>query len=71
MTCKYLAKTPGPKPAETGDSAMPVFIEMPACALRRRPELIIGGTGKCRETPEEGPCWWWEEDHPGVPDQRF
>jgi hypothetical protein len=71
MACKHLTKTLYRKPAETGDSALPALIEMPACALRRQPDIIIGGTGRCKETPEQGPCWRWEEEHPGVPDPSF
>jgi hypothetical protein len=70
MTCKHLGTQRVPKPPETDDSGAPQFIEMPACALGRDPGTI-GWAGKCRKTPSEGPCWWWEKTHRDREDVRF
>jgi hypothetical protein len=71
MACKYLRMEPRRKPPETGDSALPVFIKMPACQLGREPLNRLFWAGKCEETPQQGPCWRWEEEHPGAPDPQF
>lgn len=26
---------------------------------------------RCKDVPLNGPCWWWQENHPDEPDTKF
>ena len=71
MTCKYLSKRTVLMPPEVGGSPVPSATTEPACRLGREPG-IIGWAHKCEETPENGPCWYWVEEHgTSTPDRKF
>lgn len=71
MSCKCLTVIFVKKPVEIGDSLNPQpSIKMPTCELGRQPN-ILGWVAKCKEIPEKGPCWWFAEEYPGVPDIEF
>jgi hypothetical protein len=72
MACKYLKTTVKVIPGDTeiGDSLFPRGEKWPACKLDRQPD-IIGWATRCDQTAEEGPCWWWVEEHGEIRDPRF
>jgi hypothetical protein len=72
MSCKHLINSSGiiPGDAETGGSLLPERVHTLACRLDRRPHLM-GWATKCRETPREGPCWFWVQMHKDKPDLLF
>jgi len=73
MSCKYLTKKHLPMHPEIGGSPYPSFTEVPSCRLGRlnRPDSVIGEAKRCHETPYDGPCWWWIEEHPDITDEKY
>jgi hypothetical protein len=70
MTCKYLTKTMKAWSQETGSSIHPQMREEPICAKGRQQTTVFWAS-RCEKTPEEGPCWWWIDEHGDTPDPAF
>jgi len=72
MTCKCLTTKfviiPGG--SEVGGPITPQSRPMPECKLRRQPDDLFWPT-KCNETPSDGPCWFWIEEHGSQSDLDF
>jgi hypothetical protein len=71
MTCLCLYNKNMAMPAEVGGSLFTETTPRLTCRLQRDQEWGIGGANKCEATPETGPCWVWQEERPGQPDQQF
>jgi hypothetical protein len=71
MACKNLAKVKRHSPEEVGEGfpQQDYYVDF-ACKLGRNPGTI-GWTKRCKEASERGPCWWWEEEHPGIADPQI
>lgn len=72
MACKYFTTTIKviPGGAEIGGSPLPRGTKWPACGIGRQP-VILFWAKRCKQTAEEGPCWWWIEEHGEIPDPEF
>ncbi len=73
MTCKYLGEqhTIIPGGREVGGPLTPsVGPKVPYCKAGRNP-TDWGWQGRCQKTNENGPCWFWVEEHVDEPDPAF
>ena len=71
MTCKYYSKEKVGYMDEIGGGvSLPQKIADPHCIKGRKPDYS-GWAKKCLATPPEGPCWWWQEENPDLPDPLF
>ena len=72
MTCKYLSTETRiiPGNVEVGGPITPQKTSMPACKLKRKPGILFWAK-KCNETPRNGPCWFWIEEHGKAQDIQF
>jgi hypothetical protein len=72
MTCKYLKYELLKMPPEVGGSIHPESIDIPPyCSLGRlnRLDAAIDKTARCEKVEDNGPCWWWSQEHPGKPEE--
>ena len=72
MTCKHLHPLSIAKPVEIGDPIIPSepsTIVLHDCGLERLQSP--SEAKRCQATADNGPCWWWQEQHPGQPDNEF
>jgi len=74
MACKYFTRKTKLLPPEIGSgSALPRGTSFPDCMLGRlnRTDSVVGEAPTCEKTPQQGPCWWWEENQAGLTDLKF
>jgi len=71
MTCIFLTKRQKVMPPEIGGSLTPNVILVDGCELGRDPGQI-GWITNCENTPTNGPCWYWVDEHgTDIPDRGF
>ena len=70
MPCKYLGTKLTIIPPEIDGSLTPDAVPMPHCKINRTPDTI-GWVNKCKNTPSNGPCWFWKQMHPNKTDPGF
>ena len=72
MACKYFTTTikVAPGGSQVGGPITPQGITVPICRLGRKPDTV-GWPSQCDETPTNGPCWYWIEEHGSAPDLKF
>ncbi len=67
MSCRCFVERKRELPREAGaKSALPRMTTVPVCVLGRPWAKI-----RCKETPKDGPCWWWIEQRGETRDQEF